>query len=383
MAGRVSQLPVEASGSGQTPKARVSQLPVVVSGSSQTPAGRVSQLVVQVSALTGIAQTSRFNNVNTFPAGGTVATTPGIPVIQAATWNNTNTFPAGGNLDVLTPLPLVQAATFVNTNTFFGPGGGGVGTGGSVALVVPPPPITPGTGGGTGTGPGSGPGAPGAPASPVAALVAIFTGQKKAPPPKGLNEYDARLDAHNALLESVLYPERTLAHPAPGVQSLKGLGDYGVERTRERGIPLIQSARVPGPDSIYVSSKSFFERGSIVTPVPGNTLVLEFKVPTGYWGRILGLYLHYTGTGFVPGSGDIIWRIQIGSRWMKGFGDMRFPMGSFENTGPLSEWQGLRSQRVVRVWVDVPNLSGLIQVGLSRILVGVQGWYYSVEERIQ
>jgi hypothetical protein len=192
-------------------------------------------------------------------------------------------------------------------------------------------------------------------------------------------------------LESVLYPERTLAHPQPGVQSLKGLGDYGDygaemverERERERGIPLIQSARVPGPDSIYVSSKSFFERGTIITPVPGNTLVLEFKVPTGYWGKILGVYLHYTGLNFVPGSGDIIWRIQIGRRWMKGFGNMLFPMGSFENTSPLSEWQNLRSQRVVRVWVDVPNLSGLIQVGASRILVGVQGWYYSVEERIQ
>jgi len=358
---------VEISGSGQTPRARVSQLPVEVSGSGQTALARVSQLVVQVSAPTGVAQTARFNNVNSFPAGGTVVIISAIPIVQAATFPNVNTFAAGGSLDVMTPLPVVQAATYVNTASaaFWA---SAIANNGVVANIPGIPPVTPGTGGAVGVG-------------------TAHIGQLKAPPPpKPLNEHDALLDAQNALLESVLYPERVILHPAPGVQSLKGLeGLEGLGNNpmgRERGIPLIQSARVPGPDSIYVSSTSFFERGGIVTPAPGNTLVLSFKVPTGYWGKILGLYLHYTGTGFVPGSGDIIWRIQVGGRWMKGYGDMRFPIGSFQNTASLSDWLGLRSQRVIRVWVDVPNGSGLIQVGLSRILVGVQGWYYSLEERI-
>lgn len=353
MAGRVTQVPVEVSGSGQTPNARVTQVAVEVTGQGQTPLARVTQLVVEVSSLYGaiyIDQTTRFDNVNTFPAGGTVATS-GIPVVQGATFQPANQFGAPGLVDIMTPLPIVGGALFQPPNTFF--------IGGTIFNIVPPPVVPPGTSGGAGPG-------------------AATTNDRKLPLPPAdpPNEHDALLAAQAGLFQSLMYPER-----GSTVQSLKGLGEDG-SQMRERGIPLIQSAGVPGPDYIYATSRMFFEKGNIVTPGPGgDNLVLEFKVPTGYWGKILGLYLHYTGTGFVPGSGDIIWRVQIGSRWMKNFGNVTVNMGDFQNAAPLSEWQNLRSQRVVRVWVNVPNISGLIQVGLSRILVGVQGVYYSVEEK--
>lgn len=334
---------------------RVSQLPVEVSGSGQDPVAHVSQLVVEVSSLTGaiyVDQDSRFNNTNTFPAGGTVATA-GIPVVQAATFDNVNSFPAGGAVTVMTPLPIVQAAPYTNPNSFF--------VGGQVAISIPPPPVTPGAAGGS---------------------IAMSVDRKQgrfAPRPR--NQYDDALLQQANLIRSMFHDS------TPVDQTLNGLGDVGTwgpggGAGRESRIPLIQSSGVPGPESIYTSARQFFEKGAIVTPGPllNDVLVLEFKVPTGYWGKILGMYLHYTGTGFVPGSGDIIWRVQIGRRWMKGFGNTLFNMGSFENTTPLSEWQGLRSQRVVRVWVNVPNLSGAIQVGASRILAGVQGWFYSNEE---
>lgn len=398
MAGRVTQQPLEISGSGQTVKALVTQVPIEISGQPPTVQGLVTQFVIEISSEYGrlyIDQGVRLNNTNTFPAGGSV-TFPGLPVDQAATFVNTNSFPSPG--DVRVYIPIDQAATFVNTNSF--PAGGSLlptivqaatytnpnvfFAGGDIHVLTPIPVTQAATFDNTNQffavgqlSFGSRPLLP-----PQGGAVGLLLPY---PPPHPLNEWDALLAAQAALFQSIMYPSRE------GVQSLNGLGEDLAQAQapfsssdRERGIPLIQSTRVPGPDNLYATSRMYFEQGSIVTPAPGGDVeVLQFKVPTGYWGKILGVYLHYTGTGFVPGSGDIIWRIQIGNRYLKGFGNCTVNLGSAANTAPLSEWENLRTQRLVRVWVNVPNISGAIQVGASRILVGVAGVFYSVEERIE
>ena len=42
----------------------------------------------------------------------------------------------------------------------------------------------------------------------------------------------------------------------------------------------------------------------------------------------------------------------------------------------LTDYIKLKSNQLVQVWVNVPNTSGGIQVGMSRILATLQGWYY-------
>lgn len=129
--------------------------------------------------------------------------------------------------------------------------------------------------------------------------------------------------------------------------------------------------------------RNFFVRGSITTPttVSGNNLVVSFQVPVGYFGLLLGVYNIYTGTGFVQGSGDIVWRIKIGGRWLRNFGNQLFSQGDLANPFPLMASDTLMPGELVQFIVSVPNTSGNIQVGTSNILCGLQGWFYPLPTR--
>jgi len=123
----------------------------------------------------------------------------------------------------------------------------------------------------------------------------------------------------------------------------------------------------------------FYERGSIVTPAPAptDTVVMEFTVPTGYLGIIYGVLFHYTGTGFEDGGGDIVWRMKVGNGWAaQGLGNCLFQLGTVGQCLSLTDYIAVNSNQRVQALVQVPNLSGNIQVGASRILATIQGWYY-------
>ncbi len=119
--------------------------------------------------------------------------------------------------------------------------------------------------------------------------------------------------------------------------------------------------------------------GSIVTPAPGDALVMTFKVPLGYAGVIRSLVTMYTGTGFIQGSGDIIWRLQIARRWAKDYGNLQVQLGSTREPFPTDIY--LVSGQIVSWYVNVVNASGQIQVGNSRIACFVNGWVYPMMER--
>jgi len=123
----------------------------------------------------------------------------------------------------------------------------------------------------------------------------------------------------------------------------------------------------------------YLERGVIVTPGPGvDNLVVQMDVPLGYESMLYGVVLHYTGTGFVEGSGDIIWRIQVGNSWMKGYGNSLFSRGTPSQPFQLADHLRVKSGTRIQVSVNVPNLSGAIQVGASYIICALQGWHYPI-----
>ena len=125
----------------------------------------------------------------------------------------------------------------------------------------------------------------------------------------------------------------------------------------------------------------FYERGSIITPIalPVPTTIMQFVAPTGYLGIVYGITLHYTGTGFVEGSGDIVWRVMIGNAWAApGLGNCLFQLGTVGQCLSLTDYLPANSNQRISVSVQVPNTSGNIQVGASRILATLQGWYYPI-----
>lgn len=125
--------------------------------------------------------------------------------------------------------------------------------------------------------------------------------------------------------------------------------------------------------------RRFQQIGSIILPVVANTdtLVTTLAVPTGYDGVIVSVVNMFTGTGFVEGSGDLHYRIQINRRWLKDYGDIQTTMGTVAS--PCMIYRGgvkLRTQEVVRYWVSVTaaGLGNLLPGG--RIVCAFFGWFY-------
>lgn len=122
----------------------------------------------------------------------------------------------------------------------------------------------------------------------------------------------------------------------------------------------------------------FRKMQGIVTPAPaaGNQVVVTWRVENGYDGILTGLYFGYSGLNFEQGSGDIIWRVQINRRYVKDLSNVPFLLGAPTTPVPLTEGQILFSGQQVSAVVEVPNLSGQIQVGASTVYAGLIGFLW-------
>jgi len=119
--------------------------------------------------------------------------------------------------------------------------------------------------------------------------------------------------------------------------------------------------------------------GSILLPIAegADNLVATFQVPVGYDGVIVSIVNMYTGAGFVEGSGDLHYRIQINRRWLKDYGDIQTTLGTVAS--PCMIYRGgvkLRTQEVVRYWVQLGAgaLGRLDPTG--RLVCAFFGWFY-------
>lgn len=73
----------------------------------------------------------------------------------------------------------------------------------------------------------------------------------------------------------------------------------------------------------------FDATGVATIGVVGDTVtILSLLVPYGYDGVIKRFYHNYIGSGFVDGSGNLIWRILADGRPIKNFGNIITQMGN-------------------------------------------------------
>ena len=113
---------------------------------------------------------------------------------------------------------------------------------------------------------------------------------------------------------------------------------------------------------------------SIVLPAasttPVATPVLTFKVPTGYNGVILHLVNMIT-TGYLEGSGELVWSLLEGVRPVKNFGRIVTTQGSLQTPWPV---YGVRIRADQTYTFTVQNY-GVIGGGIQAIAV-VGGYYW-------
>jgi len=146
------------------------------------------------------------------------------------------------------------------------------------------------------------------------------------------------------------------------------------------GMPTYDSTKSPyanmppgGREIQQIAALSF---SSLVQDGSNNT-VLTFTAPSGYDGVITKVVNFFTGTGFVEGSGGIVWRVKIGNSYARNLGAINFTYGSLQDPFvipgvgiPIVSGQTLTYQ------VSVPAASPVGGVN-AQFVCACFGWYWS------
>jgi hypothetical protein len=145
-----------------------------------------------------------------------------------------------------------------------------------------------------------------------------------------------------------------------------------------RGVDLFTMPWDEDYGAIPEQSVPFNQTGSLLTPATaaGDQTVLSFRVPSGYDGLLTALYWGYTGTGFLQGSGDLVWRVRRNQVYLNDLSNVLYAFGSSIQPAPLTQGALLKSDQLVSLVVNVPNLSGAIQIGASFVFGGLIGFWW-------
>ena len=146
-------------------------------------------------------------------------------------------------------------------------------------------------------------------------------------------------------------------------------------------IPREYACLLPWDDdfgAVPPNSVPIHHTGAILTPTTasGDNTVVSLTLAAGYDAIITGFFWGYSGTGFVQGSGDILWRMKQGFRFVKDLSNVPFALGTGQLPIPMTDGQLLYAGQTMSLVVNVPNLSGMIQIGASRIIGGLIGFMW-------
>jgi hypothetical protein len=143
----------------------------------------------------------------------------------------------------------------------------------------------------------------------------------------------------------------------------RAAADYSLRRTSgglvvpRDAVPFLALPQAPIPSPGY--------------GVANQVILAQYQVPTGWLAYFAGVLMSFDGTGFHPGSGDIVWSVDVNRDLgapltlgyaEKDFGSILVPLGSYA-AGPWPvDWRHtdgetirLKVYTVANVGVGVPN----------------------------
>lgn len=135
--------------------------------------------------------------------------------------------------------------------------------------------------------------------------------------------------------------------------------------------PLLSSAL---PAHLYMPPDgiSFDPTGYVSLPAVGVTsTVLQFTVPEGYHGIIKRMGNEYVGTGFVQGSGSLVWQLQSNAGVIRNYDNITSSLGAVNNPKELGGGVLVFENQVVLLQVN--NVS--LVVGGASVGGRLSGWF--------
>jgi hypothetical protein len=125
-----------------------------------------------------------------------------------------------------------------------------------------------------------------------------------------------------------------------------------------------------------IQFNQMFSQQTINIPQDGSDFLLgSFQVPSGYDGAINRFVCNFSGNGFVDFSGSIAWRLMVGTRFARNFGNVLNTFGSFQTAFlvPGTDIIRLVSGQSVLLFCSIPNGS---PIAGGQVSAGAFGWFY-------
>lgn len=126
-------------------------------------------------------------------------------------------------------------------------------------------------------------------------------------------------------------------------------------------------------EKMYFQPLSAFQTGlGVFTGL--DVVVGQWRVPNGWDGVIKKVVFGFTGDGHMEGSGDIVWRLKIGQRYAKDFGNVLNTYGSLQ-VALLVQGQNIQliSGQTITLLANIPATS---VVANGQVFAGTFGWYW-------
>lgn len=117
--------------------------------------------------------------------------------------------------------------------------------------------------------------------------------------------------------------------------------------------------------------------GSIVRPANDGAdhLIFSFQMPKAWDGVATNVMFSSTDNSFIQGSGDLVWRLKVGARWIPDFANVTFSLNDLRYPHELvGGYIRLLSLQFVSLYVNVPPTSAVDPA--SRVNAAVVGWQY-------
>jgi len=126
------------------------------------------------------------------------------------------------------------------------------------------------------------------------------------------------------------------------------------------------------------NGRPFHYQQAVSCPALGTSdfAVLSFLVPTGWNAAIKAIANLYTSAGFVEGSLDLIWRIDVDGVYLPGFDNITTTLGSTDQSSKLEGAILAKSNELVRYTVSVAAAAAIPVGAGNNIICAIDGWFY-------